>query len=140
MELKDLITPNVCHQKDEGVFSNWYWYCDECVEHGSGALAQEVHEQAMVHAKWNTRIFKLDEDEATEDDYANEDNWLLLPLMSEEEQEFWGDEVGNACGIYIINAVDNKTFDWFDDYTDTTPNKIDDLELAQKLREQLGLP
>lgn len=140
MELKDLITPNVCHQQAEGGYSNWYWYCDECVDHGSGATAQEVHEQAGVHAKWNTRIFKIAEEEATEDDYANEDNWILLPLMSEEEQEFWGDEVGEACGIYIINATDNKTFDWFDDYTDTTPNKIDDLDLANKLRDQLGLP
>jgi hypothetical protein len=141
MELKDLITPNVCHQKDEGVFSNWYWYCDECVEHGSGAIAQEVHEQAMIHARWNTKFFTLDEETATEEDYEKEDNWILFPLLSEEEQEFWEEElVGSNCGIYIIDATNNKTFDWFEDYTDTTPNKIEDLELAQKLRKQFGLP
>lgn len=141
MELKDLITPNVCRQKEEGTYSNWYWYCDECVEHGSGAMAQEVHEQAMVHAKWNSYLFALAPDTATDDDYENQDNYILFPLLTEEEQEFWEDEiVGQNCGIYIIDAKNNITYDWFGDYEDKTPNKIADLDLANKLRDQLGLP
>ena len=135
-EIADLITPEgVCSST---VFVNsWVWYCDEHQQHGTAMSPEEAEHYAKAHAEWYTRIYQGDEDDESLDSIGTS---IHYPDLAPEEKEFYEDEVGESCMMFIIDEAKNKTFEYGSDYTDDTPNQVGDIEIAQHLRDQLGLP
>jgi len=121
MELKDAITLNVCQST---VYEDsWIWYCDEHRQHGTALCAEEAEAIAEAHVDYHL-------------------NQSIEYAMEQDGDEFeLGDlEDYDICDMYILSEKMNKTFTLGEDYTDSTPNKITDIEQAQEMRKHLGLP
>lgn len=132
--IADLITPGAC----ESTLAGWIWYCDEHQTHGNADSADEAEYMAECHAKFMTSVFIGDED--NEEEFDDESKYVSFKDFDTEEQEFYADELGEGCSLFIINVGISKTFQYGEDYTDETPNQIVDIEVAQEIRRQLGLP
>jgi len=130
----DLITPNAC----KSTIAEWIWYCDNCVTHGNADSSEEADFMAKCHAIYHTSIFMGDTE--NEEEYEDESKYVPFKDLTPDEQEMYEYELGESCPMFIISVSKNKTFQYGEDYTDDTPNKIVDIAVAQKLREQLGLP
>lgn len=143
MEITDLITPNVC--KSTAFENSWIWYCDECQKHGTGLSAKEVEYYAQSHIDWTSyadeRSSSLEWNEETVVDPEGFEPTLLdFSEVPEDERFMYDWEPACDGAVFIISEGLNKTFRFGDDYTDTTPNQISDIELAQEVKKQLGLP
>jgi hypothetical protein len=132
--ITDLITPGAC----ESTVAGWIWYCDDCDTHGNADSADEADYMARYHAMYRTSIFIGDED--NEEEFSDESKYVFFRDLDAEGQELYEDELGDTCQLFIINVGVNKTFEYGEDYTDETPNQIVDIEVAQEIRRQLGLP
>ena len=129
MELKALITQNTCTQTVAG----WIWYCDNCDTHGNADSVDEAQYMVEQHARfysWLESEGDLEEDEST--DYMSYD-----PDLRDDPELDWQDEC--LHGSYLINVVDNITYQYGEDYTDTTPNKIGDIKIALEIQKRMGL-
>ena len=149
MEIKDLITPNVCKST---VFENsWIWYCDSCQIHGVGTQAEEAEFYAEAHLKWTSYISKNEVDkehildgvevevEAVIDEEDDGEDLLNYWDVDEDYRDWYEWETTCEGAMFIISEGENKTFDLGEDYTNTEPNKITDIELAIEIKKQLGL-
>jgi hypothetical protein len=139
VELKDLITPNVCKST---VFENsWIWYCDNCQIHGVGVGAKEVEFYAEAHMNWTSYISKDEVDEGHILEGVEDDGDGLLNYWDVDEfyRDWYDWEFTCEGAMYLISEKDNKTFDLGDDYTNTEPNKITDIDLAIEIQKRLGL-
>jgi hypothetical protein len=139
-KIEDLITPNgVCSST---VFNeSWIWYCDEHRQHGVGLSAEEVSYYARAHEEWVSWVFTGDEED--EDAYDDIKNFTRFAELSQKKKKASEeDELGQSCNLFIIDEEKNKTFKYGYDYpyTDYTPNKVGDIQVAQELRTLLGLP
>jgi hypothetical protein len=124
MEMKDLITSGAC----ESTIAGWVWYCDEHMTHGNADSAGEAEHIANAHSNWYA--------DASYQAYLLEEE----PDEDEENEEEFDPENWSGCDVYLINVGINKTFSIGENYEDETPNVITDLEQAQAIRKQLGLP
>ena len=135
MELANYITPKVC---ESTVFEDsWVWYCDEHQQHGTGSSAEEAEYQAKAHAEFNTSVYVGGE---SAEDFENTENYVPYLSLNEVDQILLDEEIGEECELYIISEKMNKTFNYGDDYSDDTPNEVGDIEVAQEIRNKLGLP
>ena len=136
IRIVDLITPNAC----KTTIAGWIWYCDNCVTHGNADSSEEADWMAKCHLMYHTSIFMGDTENSEE--YEDDSKYVAFKDLPPDEQEMYEYELVEAspCSAFIINVNKNKTFHYGEDYTDDTPNKIVDIAVAQKLREQLGLP
>jgi hypothetical protein len=155
MALENYITSGVC---TSGVWEDtWIWYCDECQVHGSESHPASAHDMALYHSDRITHIYDGDKEEGErlmdEDDM---DEWykkaVSLSSMSEEDRLFFRcqEDSEPTCDLYVISEKNNKALsvDFISsgeeafsrgDYGDFNLEPID-IEKADKIRKQLGLP
>ena len=125
-EVADILTRGTCKDTVAG----WIWYCDSCDTHGNANSSDEAEYLAKSHAKYYSWI----EDDKDEDP-------ALFMEMDTFERDWRGHNWSFEClgATYIIDASENITYSYGDDYTDKTPNRAFDVDKAVWLQKYFGV-
>jgi len=124
---KDIITKKTC----ESTIAGWVWFCDSCDTHGNANSSDEAEYLAKSHAKY----YSWSENEFDED--GDTLSFMDMDVLEREKEHDWNYEC--LSDTYIIDATENITYEYGDDYTDKTPNNPFDVDKAVQLQKRLGV-
>lgn len=129
MVLKNFITQNTC----KSTVGGWIWYCDACDTHGNANDSTEADFMAEQHAKY---FGWLEGAEVGEDEEIPE-YMSYDPALRDDPELDWSYDCLHAT--HLINARTGITYNYGEDYTDTTPNKVGDLDIALEIQKRMGI-
>ncbi len=124
--MEDIVTRGTCKETIAG----WIWYCDSCDTHGNANFSEEAEYLAKAHARYYSWIDDNDED-------LDPPSFTEMDVSEREKDHNWSYHCLGST--YIIDATNNITYHYGDDYTDKTPNRPFDVDKAVWLQKYFGV-